>query len=49
MPREFLEVLAWVIPIVAVFAVVGIVAIRVRRRGPISGHHQKGIHIRRND
>jgi hypothetical protein len=49
MPREFLEVLAWVIPIVAIFAVVAIVAIRVRRRGPLSGPHQRGIHIRRND
>jgi cytochrome c-type biogenesis protein CcmH/NrfF len=49
MPREFLEVLAWVIPIVVVVAVVAIVWIRVKRRGPFPGPYKKGIHIRRND
>lgn len=41
MLREFLEVLVWIIPIVAVFAAVAIVALRVGRRGPMSGPHQK--------
>lgn len=49
MPHEFLEVLAWVVPIVALVAVAAIVGIRVRRRGPISGPYKKGIHLRRND
>lgn len=49
MPREFLEVLVWVIPIVFIVAAVVIVWIRVKRRGPVPGPHKNGIHIRRKD
>lgn len=46
MPRELLNALAWIIPIVILLVTAVVIYIRVKRRGP-STEPRKGIHIRR--